>query len=113
MDSPPPPCTLLASLHPFPCSNDTRVETSSPNRSIANQPASASDITLPPIATTVNIVHITAAPVFDKHLYNSYPSCSKPRAVMQQVPLFKTHFGCMFNTLIIHGIFTTKGKRKV
>ena len=65
--------TLLPS---YPCLNTTWVENSSPNRSIANQLALASDSTLTPIATPVDTVYITAAPVFDKHLYNSKLSCS-------------------------------------
>ena len=60
--------TLLPS---YPCLNTTLVENSSPNRSIANQLAPASDTTQTPIATPVDTVYITAAPVFDKHLYNS------------------------------------------
>ena len=60
--------TLLPS---YPCLYTTRVENSSPNRSIANQLAPASDTTLTPIATPVDTVYITAAPVFDKQLYNS------------------------------------------
>jgi hypothetical protein len=51
--------------------NTNRVENSSPNRSTANLVAPASDTTLTPIATPVDSVYITAAPVFDKHLYNS------------------------------------------
>ena len=60
--------TLLPS---YPSLDTTRVENSSPSRSIANPLATASDTTLSPIATPVDSVYITAAPVFDKHLYNS------------------------------------------
>ena len=52
------------------CHNLTRVETSSPQCSIASQPAPASDTICKPVATSVNTVHITAASVtFDKHLF--------------------------------------------
>ena len=52
------------------CHNLTRVETSSPQCSIASQPAPASDTICQPDAKSVNTVYITAASVtFDKHLF--------------------------------------------